>query len=150
MNARGVLLVPVAVVGHHCVNNNNFVPGVIIAQLSSCDRIRHMEQCSLVLPSHEVAGEVLISDHSIYFVENSTDETHTTGVLSVTVKLVDVREYHLRWWQVRAFTQFVIQWGLEYRTRSDFKWLKAVLLLNGSDFEWFGSVFECHLKTEYF
>ena len=75
---------------------------MIIAQLSSCDRIRHMEQCSLVLPSHEVAGEVLISDHSIYFVENSTDETHTTGVMSVTVKLVDVREYHLRWWQVRT------------------------------------------------
>ena len=36
-----------------------------------------------------------------------------------------------------------IQWGFEYRTRSDFEWLKAVPLLDGSDFEWFGSVFGC-------
>ncbi len=75
------------------------ISGVIIAQLSSSDRIRHMDQCTLVLPSQEVAGEVLISDHSIYFVENSTDET--VGVISITIKLDDVREYHLRWWQVR-------------------------------------------------
>ena len=81
-------------------NFKDFVSGVIIAQLSSCDRIRHMEQCSLVLPSKEVAGEVLMSDHSIYFVENTTDETQTDGVLSITIKLADVREFHLRWWQV--------------------------------------------------
>ena len=80
-----------------------FLPflGVIIAQLSSCDRIRHMEQCTLVLLSQEVAGEVLISDHSIYFVENSTDETKNNGVLSITIQLAEVREYHLRWWQVK-------------------------------------------------
>ena len=71
--------------------------GVIIAQLSSSDRIRHMDQCTLVLP-REVAGEVLVSDHSVYFVENSTDETG--DVISIAIKLEDVREYHLRWWQV--------------------------------------------------
>ena len=31
-----------------------------------------------------------------------------------------------------------IQWGLEYRTRSDFGWSKAVPLANGSVFKWFG------------
>ena len=71
---------------------------MIIAQLSSSDRIRHMDQCTLVLPSQEVAGEVLISEHSIYFVENSTDET--VGVISIAISLEDVREYHFRWWQV--------------------------------------------------
>jgi hypothetical protein len=50
------------------------------------------------LPSQEVAGEVLISQQCIYFVENSTDET--VGVLSIAIQLPDVRECHLRWWQV--------------------------------------------------
>ena len=36
----------------------------------------------------------------------------------------------------KEFREIKVQWGLEYRTRLDF--------------EWFGSVFECHLKTEYF
>jgi hypothetical protein len=80
---------------------------VIIAQLSSCDRIRHMEQCTLVIPSQEITGEVLISDHSIYFVENSTEETKNNGVLTITVNLADVREFHLRWWQVRNNTSLL-------------------------------------------
>jgi len=95
--------------------------GVIVAQLNSRDRIRHMDQvnsfqhfchikhsrlflcskkCSLVLPSHEIFGEILLSDHSIYFVESLADDKGVEGVVSITVKLEDIREIHLRWWQV--------------------------------------------------
>ena len=32
----------------------------------------------------------------------------------------------------------LIQWGLDYRTRSEFKWSKVVWIWNNSDIEWFG------------
>lgn len=53
-----------------------------------------------MLPSHEIFGEILLSDHSIYFVESINDDKAIDGVVSITVKLEDIKEIHLRWWQV--------------------------------------------------
>ena len=74
---------------------------VIIAQLSSNDRILHMEQCSLVLPSSELPGEVLVSESSIYFVQSSTDAITSVGdLVSFSVEIGEVREVHTRWFQL--------------------------------------------------
>ena len=74
---------------------------VIIAQLSSNDRILHMEQCSLVLPSDEISGEILVSDSRIYFVQSSTDAITTVAdLVSFSIHINDIREAHTRWFQL--------------------------------------------------
>ena len=75
---------------------------VIIAQLSSKDRIRHMEQCLLILPSNEVLGEVLISDSTIHFVESSQDshQSHAESLISFSIDISKIVELHRRWYQL--------------------------------------------------
>jgi hypothetical protein len=75
---------------------------VIIAQLSSKDRIRHMEQCLLVLPAAEISGEILISDGTIYFVESSRDvhQTLTESLISFSIDIENILEVHNRWYQL--------------------------------------------------
>ena len=75
---------------------------LIIAQLSSKDRIRHMEQCLLILPSDEVLGEVLISDSTIYFVESSQDshQSHAESLISFSIDILKIVELHRRWYQL--------------------------------------------------
>ncbi len=53
--------------------------GVIIEQLSADDSIRMMEEATLVLHDREVAGEVLISESTLYFVEQKRLEDTSGG-----------------------------------------------------------------------
>ena len=75
---------------------------VIIAQLSANDRIRHMEQCTLILPATAIAGEILVSDSTIYFVESSRDahQQLAESLISFSIDISSILEVHLRWYQL--------------------------------------------------
>ena len=77
--------------------------GVIIEQLNSSDRIRHTDSCSLIRPSEEIPGEVLISETKLYFVETVSEERAESrgSVVSQAWKAGEVREAYARWFQLQ-------------------------------------------------
>ncbi|CAN0405213.1 unnamed protein product [Lampetra fluviatilis] len=65
-------------------------------------------RCISVVPSRETPGELLLGETGMYFVEDSTgDATETPScvgeaeALSFSWTYEDIKEVHLRWWQLR-------------------------------------------------